>query len=66
MTIEKTDKEFVIRISTAVDLDDVQRALDYLRYLELTAKSTATQADADALADESNRRRWEMYREKLS
>ena len=59
MLIEKSNNNgTVIRISPKVDSVSVQRLIDYGRYLELTAKSKATQSDADKLAEEVNTARY--------
>ena len=59
MTVKRNSKdELVITLSGNVDPVDVERTLKYLRYLEATAGSKATQADVDKLADEVKRRWW--------
>jgi len=45
MTVRRNSKdEVVVTLSSKVDPLEVQRMLDYLCYLELTAGSKATQA----------------------
>jgi hypothetical protein len=51
--------------SSTVDSDGLQRLNDYVKYLELTAKSKAKQADADKLADEVNRKWWAKNKRRL-
>ena len=58
MIIERTPNEIVIRVSSEIDTFGLQRLVDYLRYLELTSKSKATQKDADQLAEELNLNWW--------
>ena len=58
MGIEKTDDEIIIRVSAGVNLDIIQRSLDYIRYVEITSKSKATQEDADKLAKQSKKEWW--------
>jgi len=54
MTVKRNKKnEVVVTLPGNVDAVEIQRMLDYLRYLELTAGSKATQAQADALAAEA-------------
>ena len=55
MTVKRNKKnEVVVTLSSKVDPLEAQRVLDYLHYLELTAGSKATQAQADALAAEAS------------
>lgn len=55
MTVRRNKKnEVVVTLPGNVDPLEIQRMLDYLRYLELTAGGTATQEQADALAAEAN------------
>ena len=51
MTIERTDKEILIRLSPDVNIDDIQAFLDYLTYKEATMRSQATQKDVDVLVE---------------
>lgn len=51
MTVRRNKKnEVVVTLPGNVDPLEIQRMLDYLRYLELTAGSKATQRHADQLA----------------
>jgi hypothetical protein len=64
MTIESKGKEIIIRISADVDLQEIQKSLDYIRYKELVSKSTASQADIDKLAAEVNQGWWDKNKHK--
>jgi hypothetical protein len=64
MIIESKDKEIIIRISSDVNLEDIQKSLDYIRYREIVSKSTATQADIDKLAAEVNQGWWDKNKHK--
>jgi hypothetical protein len=64
MIIESKDKEIIIRISSDVNLEDIQKSLDYIRYKEIVSKSTATQADIDKLASEVNQGWWDKNKQK--
>jgi len=59
MIIENTGNEIIIRISSEVDLLEIQNSLDYIRYKELAANSTATQADIDRLSESINQGWWD-------
>ena len=48
MIIESKDDEIIIRISSEVNLKDIQRSLDFIRYKEIVSKSKGSQEDADA------------------
>lgn len=52
MTIERTDKEILIRLSAQLNIDDIQTLLDYLTYKEATMRNQASQEDVDALVEE--------------
>jgi len=63
MIIERTDKEILIRIPNTVDIEGVQRIIDYIRYQEVTSKSKASQEDVDKLADEVNKGWWKKNKD---
>ena len=65
MIIERNDKEILIRIPSTVDIDGIQRAINYIRYKELTAGSRVKQQDVDQLADEINKNWWEKNKDRL-
>ena len=58
MLIERTDKEVIIRLPSYVDIEGVQRLVDFLSYKEATAKSAARQSDVDNLAKEVKKGWW--------
>lgn len=65
MTIERTSSEIIIKLPSYVDIEGVQRLLDFLLYKELTAKSEATQAQVDELVKEVKKSRWEGKRDRF-
>lgn len=66
MQIERnTDDKITITLSSRIDGLKLQRLIDYIKYLELTSKSKAKQADADKLADEVNASWWEKNRDRF-
>jgi hypothetical protein len=65
MKVERTDKEIIIRIPNSVDFDRAQQIIDYIRYLENTSSSKATQEDVDKLANDVNREWWENNKDKF-
>lgn len=63
MLVERTDNnQILITLSSGVDNFGLQRLIDYVKYLEATSTSKATQKDADALAEEVNTTWWEQNR----
>lgn len=65
MTIERTSEEVIIRLPADVDTDGLQRLIDYLTYKEATAKSEATQANVDILANETKQGWWAQNKSRL-
>ena len=59
MTIERTADAIIIRLPTNVDVEAIQRFLNYLRYKEIVANSTATEVDVEELAKAVNNTWWE-------
>ncbi len=58
MIIERTKDEVIIRLSAKINISELQDMTDYLRYIELTQKSKATQKDVDKLVSEIKNGRW--------
>tara|TARA_Y100001949_G_C15875772_1_gene281542 strand:+ start:476 stop:679 length:204 start_codon:yes stop_codon:yes gene_type:complete len=58
MDIQRTDSEILFKLPANVDTLGLQRMIDYLRYKEATAESTADQAQIDKLAKESKANWW--------
>jgi hypothetical protein len=54
----QNNDKIVITLSSSVDSFGLQRLIDYVKYLEATAKSKAKQSDVDKLADEINATWW--------
>ncbi len=65
MTIERTSDAIILRLPLDVNIDEIQRFLNYLRFRELTAKSKASQNDADELAIEINKNWWKKNKNKF-
>lgn len=62
MTIERTVSEIIIKVPSYVDIEGIQRLLDFLMYKELTSKNEATQEQVDELAKEVKKGRWASKR----
>jgi len=65
MTIERTDSEIIIKVPSYVDIEGVQRLLDFLLYKELTARSEATQEEVDELVNEVKKGKWQRKRSRF-
>ncbi len=49
MLIERTNNEIIIRLSPNIDIQDLQKVLNFARYKELTAKFKVSQAQVNEL-----------------
>jgi hypothetical protein len=58
MTIQRTDTEILITLPASINIDGLQRLLDYLLYKEATKDSQAKQEDVNKLAREVNKEWW--------
>ncbi len=59
MVIDRKDKnKLTITLSSSIDSYGLQRLIDYVKYLEATAKSKATQTEVDKLANDINASWW--------
>lgn len=59
MTIQTINNQIIITLPANIDLEGVQRLVNYLLYKEATKDSQATQEDVDQLAREVNKQWWE-------
>ena len=59
MTIQTIDNQIIITLPASIDLEGVQRLINYLLYKEATKDSKAKQEDVDQLAREANKLWWE-------
>lgn len=62
MTIERTAEEIIIRISSSMNVDDIQQLIDYLTYKQITQKSQASQKEVDLLVATIKHGRWAQRR----
>ena len=65
MNIERVNNEIIIRLPDTVNIEHVQRLINYLMYQEATAKSEARQEDIDTLARDANRGWWERNKHRF-
>lgn len=62
MILERTQSEILVRLPLSVDLSELQEMLDYFRYKDATAKTKASQKDADLLAKQANKTILEKFK----
>jgi hypothetical protein len=65
MTVERIDNQIVIKLPETVDLEGVQRLINYLLYKEATKDSKAKQEDVDELARQVNKQWWEKNKQRF-
>ncbi|MDR2499425.1 MAG: hypothetical protein LBD28_08295 [Tannerellaceae bacterium] len=65
MTVEQVNDEILIRVSSQIDREEIQRIIDLIKLKEATAKSIATQDSIDRLAQESQRGWWAANRKRF-
>jgi hypothetical protein len=65
MTVERTNDEVIVRLSAAINVEELQRVLNYLTYKEVTATSEATQEEADQLARDLKEGQWAASRKRI-
>ncbi len=66
MEIQRTQDELIIRFSSAVNIniDYLQKFLDYLRFVEISSKSQATEEQILELANDINKSWWQTNKSK--
>jgi hypothetical protein len=65
MTVERTNNEVIIKLSSSVDIEDLQALLNYARYKELTSKFKIPQSEVDELSSKINESWWAENRNRL-
>ncbi len=65
MTIERTSSEIIIKVPVHVNIEGLQRLLDFLTYREVTANGKASQEDVDQLVLEVKKGRWARNKKRL-
>lgn len=64
MTIERTASEIIIKVPAYVNVEGIQRLLDFLAYREATTSSRAAQQDVDNLVLLVKQGRWARNRQR--
>jgi hypothetical protein len=65
MNIQTINNQIVITLPAAIDLEGVQRLINYLLYKEATKDSKAKQEDVDQLAREINKQWWQENKQRF-
>ncbi len=65
MTIQRKGNEIIIRISDKIDIESLQRLMNYLTYSEVTSESDANQEEINNLASTINKGWWEANKNRL-
>ncbi len=65
MIIERTKNEVIFRLSSKVNVDDLQDIADLFEFKEISGKSKATQNQVDKLVNTIKKGRWAKTKEKL-
>ncbi len=65
MIVERQNNEILVRFGAGTKASTIQTVLDYLKYEELTSKSTATQDDVDNLVNEVKKGRWNKIKKEI-
>ncbi len=65
MIVERTPNEILLKISPNIDKFGMERLLEYIEYLEMSAGIKSSQEDADKLADELNEDWWKRNRDRF-
>lgn len=58
ITVERTDKEILIKLPLTTAVSDIQQILNYFEYVNLANKSQATEEQIEDLAKEVNQSWW--------
>jgi hypothetical protein len=58
MIVERTEIEIILRISSDLEISELQRLFSFLKYREATNDSKATDEIANELSDESKKNWW--------
>ena len=66
MIIERTKKEIIIRLSSSVNIDDLQDLINYTRYKELSSKFKVKKSEVDKLAKSINKKWWTKNKKRLT
>jgi hypothetical protein len=65
MIVEIQNNEILVRVKMGTGASKIQSILDYLKYEELTSKSTANEQDIDDLDNEAKKGRRDKIKKQI-
>ncbi len=67
MQVQRTQDELIIRFSNAININIkyLQKFLDYIRFIEISTKSQATEEQILELANDINQSWWQTNKSKF-
>jgi hypothetical protein len=65
MVIERINDEIVVRVPAYIDMEDVQRFIDLIKFKEAKANTQATDEDINNLVKEVKKGWWEANRSRF-
>jgi hypothetical protein len=65
MTIQTVNNQIIITLPANIDMEGVQRLINYLLYKEATKDSKARQEEVDRLAREVNKQWWQQNQQRF-
>jgi len=65
MTIQRRGDELIIKIPKNINMEILQRLIDYIEYNELTINSIAKQEDINKISSEVNKNWWNKNKDRL-
>lgn len=65
MIVQRQNNDILIKFSAGTKISKIQSILDYLRYEELTSKSTASEDDVENLVNEVKIGRWGRIKDEI-
>lgn len=65
MIVQRENNEILVRLSANLKTAKLQSILDYLKYEELTAKSTISDETFDSFMNEVKKGRWDLNKNNL-
>ena len=65
MTIQRKGDELIIKLPKNINLEGLQRLIDYIEYNQLTVNSVAKQEAVDKLSSQTNKNWWKKNKDRL-
>ena len=65
MVVERQNNEIVIRLPGSMNIDAIQKMVDYFNVMEITSQNQGTEEEAAELARQVNKNWWSQNRHRL-